>query len=86
MDYVYQNLWLSVLKQAIEDVSNDPGGILSENTLLWFEDEFEDIGSFKWICSILRLNPELIKKHVYQVIRESKSIAANNSPMEFHAH
>jgi hypothetical protein len=66
MDYVYQNLWVAVLKQAIEDVSKYPGGIISE--------------------SILSLNPESIKKYVYQVISETYSIAANNPPMEFRAH
>jgi hypothetical protein len=34
MDHIYQNLWLAVLKQAIEDASKYHGGILSERTLL----------------------------------------------------
>ena len=65
MDHkVYQNLWSAVLKQAIKDVSKYNGEFFVERTLSWFEDESEEVGSFRWICSILNLNPESIKRIV----------------------
>ena len=85
-DEVYLNLWSAVLDQAIEDVLKFRGSFLAERTLSWFEDECKEVGSFHWICRILDLNPESVKNSIYQLIRESNSIAANNSPMELQAH
>ena len=85
-DEVCRNLWSAVLKQAIKDASEYHCGFFAERALSWFEDESKEIGSFQWICSILNLNPESIKRVIYQVTRESNSISANNSPMESCAH
>ena len=85
-DKVYLNLWSAVLKQAIKDLLKYRNGFFAERTLSWFEDKSEEVGSFQWICSILNLNPESIKMILIPVTRESNSIPANNSPMEFRAH
>ena len=82
----YIDLWSAVLDQVIEDVFKFQGTVFAERTLSWFEDECEDVGSFHWICKILNLNPKSIKNFIYQIIRESNSIAANNSLMELRAH
>ena len=85
MDDVYRNLWTAVLKQAIEDVVKYTGGFSTKRALSWFEDENEEIGSFQWICSVLDLNPELIKMVIKPEMSERISTAINNSPIEFHA-
>jgi hypothetical protein len=64
MDEAYRNLWIAVLKQAIKDVEKYHGGFSTENSLSWFDDENEEIGSFQWICKILDLNPGSIKSLV----------------------
>ena len=76
----YLNLWSAVLNQAIEDIFEFHGSVFAERTLSWFEDECEEVGSFHWICRILNLNPESIRKFIYQMIRE------NNFSMEIRAH
>jgi hypothetical protein len=85
MEKIYQNLWSAVLKQAIEDVAKYPGGAFSETALSWFEDECDEIGSFQWICSILNLHPESIKRFFYPRMSERFSTAINNFPREFRA-
>jgi len=65
MEMIYHNLWSAVLKQAIEDVTKSPVEAFSERDLSWFEDECDEIGSFQWICCMLNLHPESIKKFIY---------------------
>jgi len=85
MDEVYRNLWIAVLKQAIEDVAKYTGGFFTKRALSWFEDESEETGSFQWICSVLDLNPESIKILIKPGMSERISTSINNSPIEFHA-
>ena len=52
MAEAYRKLWIAVLKQAIKDF---------ERSRSWFENENEEIGSFRWICMVLEFDPRSIK-------------------------
>ena len=62
MDKEYRELWAAVLKQAIEDAQKYIGSFAMEKAHQWFKNESDEVGSFLWICSILDLAPESIKR------------------------
>ena len=51
------NLWLAVIDQAIEDLS-DPD--LREAALQWFASTSDRLASFRWICDYLDLNASAV--------------------------
>ena len=54
----YQRLWHAVLKQAIKDARWD----VTART--WFCSNNQETGSFLWICSLLGISPESLRRLV----------------------
>ena len=66
----HERLWHAVLKQAIKDARWD----VTART--WFCSKDQETGSFLWICTLLDLNPEsirrlLVNKYNEEVIYET---------------
>lgn len=71
-----QELWARVLLNAIEDLNpnesvkpnkyKDRYRLLNRHSAVkWFNDvENNEIGSFLWICGILKLDPEIIREKI----------------------
>ena len=71
-----QELWAGVLTNAIEDLNQSqdvkPHKYKSRYRMLnrrgaikWFTDvENNEIGSFLWICGILKLDPEIVREKI----------------------
>ena len=53
-----KKLWQAVLKQAIKDARWDV------TARLWFCSKDQGTGSFLWICSLLGISPESIRRLV----------------------
>lgn len=59
-----KRLWTAVLKRAVKDVhDNGTTSVISQGTRAWFGSKNQGVGSFLWICSMLDLNPEFVRKH-----------------------
>jgi len=66
----YERLWHAVFEQAIKDTRWD------ETAREWFWSEDQATGSFLWICTVLGLSPEsirrlLVNKYNEEVIYET---------------
>ena len=59
-----RRLWAAVLEQAVEDVKR--GRDNSDTALSWFQSDSENVGSFLWVCGILGIDPESIKRILVQ--------------------
>lgn len=62
----YKRLWFSVFKTAIEDFRGIHGPVLREDARSWLISDYEGIGSFIWICSVLDLEPFFIRSICHQ--------------------
>jgi hypothetical protein len=66
----YRKLWFAVLEQAIKDSegylvsSRDDNDRIKQEARRWFLSENQGIGTFLWICLMLDLNPEFLRKHI----------------------
>ena len=59
-----KRLWTAVLKRAVEDAySGGMTDVTGEGARVWFQSNNQGVGSFLWICSMLDLNPEFVRKH-----------------------
>ena len=80
-----RELWVGVLKQAIEDVrkpSYPEGGkkyrahgriVVQDAAIHWFFSEATSIGSFYFICEILDLVPEKIRAQLFGINRRTSA-------------
>jgi hypothetical protein len=63
-----RKLWFAVLEQATKDAEGDVKGpynkYIKEGARVWFRRENQGIGSFLWVCLMLDLNPEVVRKRV----------------------
>ena len=66
------NLWLAVIEQAIEDLS-DPD--LREAALEWFASTSDRPASFRWICDYLDLNASAVCIALTRRLRAGKAVA-----------
>jgi hypothetical protein len=61
-------LWLAVIQQAITDYENEgtkPGdALLRSRAHHWFHSDRDDVGSFRWICSLFGLSQDKAFKHI----------------------
>ena len=56
------SLWAAVMGRSIEDLSRKKE---RKSARYWFENEKDDgIGSFKWICEIFSLNPDMVRANI----------------------
>ena len=60
MDQKYRNLWAAVLKQAIKDARQSVNGSLT-GPGLWFCSNSHAVGSFRWICGVLNIDPVSVR-------------------------
>ena len=58
----YQELWVAVLKQAIEDLQDPEFRVDSYS---WFFSDEDSVGSFVWICDYLRLKPDFMRNKIF---------------------
>ncbi|NQU15160.1 MAG: hypothetical protein HQ561_13490 [Desulfobacteraceae bacterium] len=65
-----KKLWVNVLGQAIKDAQEsemEPGVYskrIAESARQWFLSGNEGAGSFQWICMVLDLEPEFVRRLV----------------------
>ncbi|TET63088.1 hypothetical protein E3J48_03070 [Candidatus Aerophobetes bacterium] len=64
MEKTCKRLWHAVLEQAIKDAHWDVAA------RAWFWSKNQGIGSFLWICSVLGLSPELIRRLLAKILEE----------------
>lgn len=66
----YKKLWFTVLEQAISDAEGHVEGpkdyrkLITERARAWFFRKNQGIGSFLWICLMLDLKPESVRRLV----------------------
>ena len=64
----YKKLWFAVLEQAINDAEGHVEGpkdyrkLITERARAWFFRKNQGIGSFLWLCLMLDLNPESVRR------------------------
>ena len=63
MEESCKRLWTAVLEQAIKDARSNYHRN-KEKALSWFSSENQGTGSFLWLCSMLGLNPNLIRTNL----------------------
>lgn len=60
-------LWTQVILQAINDLygrtSSIPGSA-QESARIWFASECDAVGSFKWTCQIINVDPNFIRSRL----------------------
>ena len=67
----YMRLWWAVLLQAVNDVTQATTEDMDRKVLLdWFNSDRQDVCSFIWICDILDLNHEYVRRNVLRVNKE----------------
>ena len=62
MDDTFKNLWLSVVKAAVEDYRGGNGPILHKDAESWLISNNEGVGSFIWVCEVLDIEPSYIRR------------------------
>ena len=60
MEESCKQLWFAVLKQAIKD-AQEHYSMYGENAQSWFNSNNQETTSFLWICSMLDIDPALIR-------------------------
>jgi len=66
----YKKLWFKVLRQAIEDAQKSwmESGVYSkriaEGARQWFISSNQGVCSFRWICNVLDLEPEYVRRFI----------------------
>lgn len=64
----FKRLWFVVIEQALKDAEGygmgdkSYGENIREEARVWFLSENQGIGSFFWVCLVLDLNPEFLRK------------------------
>jgi hypothetical protein len=64
----YGHLWMAVLRQAIDDATikssttttADESRVVRFRARMWLKDADDFVGSLRWICNILGLDPQRI--------------------------
>lgn len=65
-----RQLWCSVLLQALIDVTGTGAGkeyrpdMDMPRARSWIWSDFDDVGSFVWICDLLGFRPEYVRRKV----------------------
>jgi hypothetical protein len=72
-------LWLAVIGQAIEDLSNPD---LCEAAAVWFTSPSEEPATFLWICEHLDISASAVRSAlIKRAIREIPAISFASVPM-----
>ena len=61
-----KNLWIAVLKQAIEDLNDNKG--YHRWAKQWIDDDNKDLPGFLAICELLELNPDILREKLKKPI------------------
>ena len=59
MDFPEAALWHAVILQALEDLRYEQ---LRQPALRWFLSRSGDVGSFRWVCQQIDLDPGAVRK------------------------
>jgi len=66
----YFYLWLSVLFRAIDDLRYDKWREDALNWIFSADYSINDTASFEWVCNVLDLDPERVRKKVKSLLEE----------------
>lgn len=74
----YKTLWAAVLWQAVSDVvrlataSRPHAQLIAQQTRSWIDDPAADgVGSFRWICSVLDIDPNRVRPRIYAMVENA---------------
>jgi hypothetical protein len=66
-----KKLWVAVLDRAIKDAleevpanESQPREFIVQGAQAWFRSQSQRVGSFLWICAVLDLHPQLVRKRL----------------------
>lgn len=66
-------LWIGVLVRALFDLAGIDGvcerakiALLQSSALAWIESTRSDLGSFRWICNSLNLEPSAVRRAIFK--------------------
>lgn len=66
MDGIKQ-LWASVLVRSAEDLRRKHH---KQSAVFWFNNDLETgVGSFCWICELLKMDPDRIRDRIFKTMR-----------------
>jgi hypothetical protein len=88
MSNAHRKLWFAVLEQAIKDSegylmrSRDNNERIKQEARRWFLSENQGIGSLLWICLVLDLNPEFLRKHIAKKYPRSCKTNVGTAPVK----
>jgi hypothetical protein len=73
-----QTLWMSVLVQAVQDLS--AADLIARSARAWFASSDKSIGSLTWVCHHLSLDPAAVRQHVLRrPISSLRNLSKNRS-------
>ena len=64
---VEKKLWAAVLGQAIHDLEKNNNGEYPPDK--WFTSDYDEPGSFLWICELFEIDPEKTKTAISRRIK-----------------
>src|SRR5437867_9343912 len=71
-------LWMSVVVQAVQDLSGPD--LVAKSARAWFASSDKSIGSLTWVCHHLSLDPDAVREHVLRrPISELRALTRNRS-------
>jgi hypothetical protein len=73
-----QTLWMSVLMQAVQDLSG--ADLIARSARAWFASRDKSIGSLTWVCHHLSLDPDAVRQQVSRrPVSPPRSVNRNRS-------
>ena len=80
MEEACKQLWAAVLKQAIKDAQRELSANMfnfkkmsRQSALRWFLNEDQEVGSFLWVCSLTRIEPESVLTLLTRKVKRARS-------------
>jgi hypothetical protein len=80
MEDACKQLWAAVLKQAIKDAQRELSANMfnfkkmsRQSAVRWFLSETQEVGSFLWVCSLTRIEPESVLTLLTKKVKGARS-------------
>lgn len=77
-------LWGAVLVQAVDDLTGanigEPRYVwprLRHFARLWFESDSYELGSLSWICDLIEVDPERLRRRLFAIAERCGGLGAN---------
>lgn len=74
----FKVLWINVLWQAVRDVVGYADAVrptpvsIRNDAANWFLGTEDYVGSFEWVCWVLRLDPGRVRERIASMVREAR--------------